>query len=178
VRVVETSSLWGLRRKNTLLTCEECGGSGKVVLLPQCSFCDGRGLIGNESEICRACNGTGRIDSFALVPRTLLRPGVSFERRCDRCVGDTFEIVSAIESRKIVRSWEADESLRHVEAIECVKVKCGRCGNNYEIQLGSELHDEVPADLVAELEELGLNLSFLYQGGSNRRSASPDLRQA
>lgn len=172
VRIIQTSSLFGLKKKETPVTCHRCAGKGETKTLPACSFCDGRGLVGNESEICRACNGTGLIDSFALIPRDLLVPGTEFERRCDRCGEHRFRIEKPIETLKINRSWESEESLRQYEQVEQVGVRCQGCGNSYMIQVDSKLHSVLDETTVAQLEDLGLNLSFLHNQGL-RQQGSP-----
>ena len=171
VRIIQTSSLWGLKKRETPMTCEACGGSGETKTLPVCSFCDGRGLVGNESEICRACNGTGHIDSFALIPRDLLVPGTEFQRRCDRCGEHVFRIEKPLETVKLNRSWEAEESLRQYETIERVGVRCAGCGNSYFIQVDSSFHRPLEESVVAQLEEMGLNLSFLFVGKASQQGS-------
>ena len=94
--VVQTSSLFGLFKKETSTTCQNCQGKGQVVETPMCKSCEGRGLVGNEREICRTCNGTGRADSFSFVPRSKIKKGLVFERRCDLCKANAFEIDSEI----------------------------------------------------------------------------------
>jgi DnaJ-class molecular chaperone len=161
VQIIQTSSLWGLRKRETPVTCEACRGSGESRVLPDCEYCDGRGLVGNENEICRACNGTGHIDAFAMIPRDLLQPGTIFGRRCDSCGNSMFILESGIESYKLNRSWEAEECLRQVEIIERVKVHCSSCPHSYFIQVAPGLHKDLDEAQVAQLEDLGLDMSFL-----------------
>ena len=123
VRMVETSSLFGLIRKQVPLSCEMCSGSGETFFTPTCKYCNGQGLIGNEREICRTCNGVGHWDAFAYIPRELLRAGTLFDRRCDQCDHNRMEIASPIEEFKQVLSWESEEELRSVEICERVKVR-------------------------------------------------------
>lgn len=163
VRIIQTSSLFGLKKRETPTTCDACHGTGEMKSLPLCSFCDGRGLVGNESELCRSCNGTGHIDNFALIPRELLVTGTEFERRCDRCGELSFRIESPLETVKLHRSWEVEESLRQYETIERVGVKCLSCGNKYSIQVDSNFHHKLDQASVTQLEELGLNLGFLFR---------------
>lgn len=163
VRIIQTSSLFGLKKRETPTTCEACNGTGEITSLPLCSLCDGRGLVGNESEICRACNGTGHIDNFALIPRDLLVQGTEFDRRCDRCGEHRFRIEQPLESVRINRSWEAEEALRDYETIERVGVRCVSCGNAYLIQVDEKLHRPLEESVVGQLEAMGLNLSFLFR---------------
>ncbi|MCC7478473.1 hypothetical protein IT575_08415 [bacterium] len=166
IRMIETSSLLGLLKKQVPITCEDCNGKGEVLEIPRCETCGGRGLLGNENEICRTCNGTGHLDSFALIPLELVQPGTTFARHCDRCKNDQFEIVSLKEQHRITRTWEAEEELRKVDIIDRVKVKCTGCSNTYYITVDPRHHLPVPVELIAELENQGLNLSFLYAGRS------------
>lgn len=162
VRMIETSSMFGLVRKQVPVTCEECEGSGYKIQLPGCRFCEGQGLVGNEREICRACNGTGRIDAFGFVPREMLKPGVFFDRRCDKCGEPTFEIVSDIQECKETRSWEREEELRQFDIVEKVKVRCNSCGHNYFIPVNADWHEQLSPELFSDIEDMGINLSFMY----------------
>jgi DnaJ-class molecular chaperone len=163
IRMVQTSSMFGLLRKEIPTTCEECNGNGHVVELPSCPFCEGQGLVGNEREICRTCNGTGRVDAFGFIPRELLRPGTLFARRCDQCSEGTFEIVSNIEEHKMTRSWEREEELRQIEVVERVKVRCSSCGHSYHIPVSPEWHGKLTPEITGNLENMGVNLSFFYE---------------
>jgi len=162
VRMIETSSMFGLVKKQVPVTCDQCEGTGYKVSLPECRFCEGQGLVGNEREICRACNGTGRIDSFGFIPREMLKPGVHFDRRCDQCGSDTFEIMSDVQEFKETRSWEREEELRQVDIVEKVKVRCNACGHNYHIPVNANWHVKVAPELEPEVERQGINLSFMY----------------
>ena len=161
--LVQTSSLFGLFKKEISTTCQNCNGKGLVVETPMCKSCEGRGLVGNEREICRTCNGTGRADSFSFVPRSKIKQGLVFERRCDLCKANAFEIDSEIEQKKITKSWQREEELRQVEIIEQVKVHCTNCGQTYYIPLDQEWHQELSTEMIGDLEELGYNVSFMYQ---------------
>ncbi|MCB1217633.1 hypothetical protein KDL44_09575 [bacterium] len=163
VRMVETSSLFGLIRKQVPLSCEMCSGSGETFFTPTCKYCNGQGLIGNEREICRTCNGVGHWDAFAYIPRELLRAGTLFDRRCDQCDHNRMEIASPIEEFKQVLSWESEEELRSVEICERVKVRCPSCEHSYHIKLDAESHGELTPETVSALEKLGINLGYLYQ---------------
>jgi DnaJ-class molecular chaperone len=163
INVIQTSSLWGLLRKDVPSTCTHCSGHGRVVELAHCGKCDGRGLCGNENEICRSCNGTGKIDSFALIPMSLVRTGTQFHRRCDMCGNGTFTIISDIEQHRITKSWEDAEELRQVELSEKVRVHCNGCPNAYHIEIEPQWHNPLETSDATELEALGLDLSFLYQ---------------
>ena len=162
IRMIETSSMLGLIKKQVPVTCEDCVGKGQVLEIPTCETCAGRGLLGNENEICRTCNGTGHLDSFALIPMELVQVGTVFARHCDRCKNDQFELVEPREQHRITRSWEAEEELRKVDMIERVKVKCTGCANTYYIPVDPRHHQPVPAELIPEIEDHGLSLSFLY----------------
>lgn len=163
VRMVETSSLFGLIRKKIPLNCEMCNGQGTSYITPTCKYCNGQGLIGNEREVCRTCNGIGRWDSFAYIPRELIRVGTMFDRHCDSCDHAKMEIASSIEQYKQTLSWESEEELRTVEQVERVMVRCPNCALQYYIKLDKESHGELTPDLVERLEVLGVNLSYMYQ---------------
>lgn len=163
IRMIETSSMLGLIKKQVPVTCEDCAGKGLILEIPVCETCGGRGLLGNESEICRTCNGTGRIDSFAMIPLELVRTGTVFARHCDQCKNDMFEIVSDPEEHRVTRSWEAEEELRKADIQQRVKVKCTSCSNGYYITVDPRHHQQIPVELIPELEEHGINLSFLYK---------------
>jgi DnaJ-class molecular chaperone len=165
VRIVETSSLFGLMKRQVPTTCDQCNGTGFRVTLPVCEFCEGQGLVGNERDICRACNGTGRIDAFGFIPRAMLKPSLLFERRCDQCGERTFEIISEIEQKKLSRTWEREEELRQVEIVEQVKVRCSSCGQTYYVAVNPGWHQDLVDDEIRDLENIGINLSFMYQRG-------------
>lgn len=163
VCMIETSSFFGLLRKNIPATCDHCNGKGYIVETPACHFCEGQGLVGNERDICRACNGTGKVGTFGFIPRQRLKPGTHFERRCDECGASTFEIVSEVEDFKLTKTWEREEELRQVEILERVKVRCAACGQVYHIPLHKDLHQELSSEDLKALEDLGMNLSFMYK---------------
>ena len=162
IKVIQASSMFGLIKKEIPSSCENCGGKGKVYNIAVCKFCEGQGLVGNESEICRACNGTGKIDVFFFIPREKLKPGVTFNRRCESCGHLNFEIRSGIESIKLTKSWEREEELRQVEMVERVKVRCMNCNNAYYIPVDTETHRELDPQEIAAAERMGMNLSFIY----------------
>jgi len=163
IRMIPTSYLFGLLKREVPASCEHCNGTGYVIEMPPCRFCEGQGLVGNEREICRACNGTGKAGEFAMIPREKLKLGVVFARRCDKCGAGSFEIVTDIETKKLTKSWEREEELRQVEIIEQVKVRCVACGHSYHIPVDPEMHQELSDEDISRLESLGLNLSFMYQ---------------
>jgi hypothetical protein len=173
VLMVQTSAMWGLLSKTVPSPCGTCAGSGHSLALPACKICQGRGLVGNESEICRSCNGTGHIDSFAMIPLELLHPGTQFHRRCDSCGSGEFEIRSEIKSEKLYKTWDDAEEFRQYELVEKVAVSCTRCPNHYEITIDPAYHKVLDSDTAMELENLGLDLTFLYQA----ESAQPAVRQ-
>jgi DnaJ-class molecular chaperone len=163
VLVVQTSSFLGLIKKEVPTSCNYCEGSGQVFEMPSCKFCDGQGLVGNEREICRACNGTGHADSFSFIPRDKLRPGTIFDRRCDQCGARSFEIQTAVEVHKLTKTWEREEELRQVELIERVKVRCVSCNHTYYIPIDKNSHQDMTDETLKTLEDYGMNLSFMYK---------------
>jgi DnaJ-class molecular chaperone len=177
VTMLQTSAMWGLVKRDVPVTCDNCRGSGFLVGLPACTVCTGHGLLGNESEVCRSCNGTGKMDSFALIPTDLLVNGTIFHRRCEQCNNDTFEIRSEIEHHKVFNSWEAIEELRSYELIDRVKVGCTVCNHGYHIQIDPAYHQDIDPDTAIEFERLGLNLNFLYQARPGRPAAQPDAQR-
>jgi hypothetical protein len=176
--MIQTSSMLGLMRRTVPTACGNCGGIGYSVDLPTCKICQARGLVGNESEICRSCNGTGHIDSFAMIPAELLHSGTHFRRRCDKCGDDDFEITSEIKSEKLYKTWESSEELREYELVEKVTVACSGCHNSYAITIDPAYHKVLDNDTTLELERLGIDLSFLYQAGSGRSAAAPEQQPA
>jgi len=162
VVIVQTSSFLGLMKKETASGCSNCGGTGQVVETAPCRFCDGQGLVGNEREICRSCNGTGRADAFGFIPLSRLHVGTHFERRCDKCGSRSFEIVSEIETVKLTKTWEREEELRQVELVERIKVKCASCTQTYHIPIDRTWHQELSSEELRTLEDIGVNLSFMY----------------
>ena len=161
--MIQTSSMFGLLRKEVPATCDHCNGKGYVVEMPSCKVCNGQGLVGNEREICRACNGTGKADSFAFIPRAQLKPGAIFDRRCDKCGGASFEVVSEVEEYKLTKSWEREEELRQIETHERVKVRCTECQHSYFIPVDPEMHKVLSSDELVALEQIGFNISSLHQ---------------
>ena len=93
----------------------------------------------------------------------MIKPGVFFERRCDKCSESSFEIVSNIQEFKETRSWEREEELRQVDVVEKVKVRCTSCGHNYFIPVNPDWHQTLAPELFGEVEDMGISLSFLYQ---------------
>jgi len=150
VAFIQTSSFLGLIRKQVPATCSACGGKGYRLRQPKCNFCDGRGLLGNERDVCRPCNGTGYGDQFRWIPRSELRLGRMFERICSFCRHKVpFEVISPMESRNEVISWEEEESLRKRRKVERVRVECTECHDSYWIELDPEFHSEL-SELTAE----------------------------
>jgi len=166
IRMIQTSSMFGLLKKEVPSTCDHCNGQGYVLDMPTCKFCNGQGLVGNERDICRACNGTGKADSFAFIPRSQLKPGTIFERRCDKCGNATFELMSSVEEYKLTKSWEREEELRQVEMQERVKVRCTECAHTYTIPVDPELHQTLSSEEIVALEQIGVNLGFLNRPGA------------
>lgn len=162
ITMVETSSFLGLIKKQLPSNCNNCNGKGKLFEMPVCSLCEGQGLVGNESELCRACNGNGKVDTFSLIPRERLIPGITFSRRCAECSNNKMEIDSGIETKRLTKSWEKEEELRTVELIEQVKVKCPSCGAGYAIPVDENMHSEMNDKVVSQLENLGIDVSFIY----------------
>jgi RecJ-like exonuclease len=172
--MVQTSSMWGLMKRELPTTCEDCHGQGYTVDIPVCEICDGRGLVGNESEVCRSCNGTGKVDSFALIPLALLIPSTHFQRRCEQCGSDFFELRTPVQQKKIYRSWDPVEELREYELVDTVSVACTQCGNAYDIQVDPKYHQPLDPDAAAEFERLGLNLGYMYQPRAQAPSESAE----
>jgi hypothetical protein len=171
--MIQTSSMLGLLHRTVPTPCATCAGTGHLIQLPVCHVCDARGLVGNESEICRSCNGTGHIDAFALIPLELIKPGVNFQRRCDKCGNEQFQIRTPVEQQKLYKTWDAAEELRQYELVERVRVSCSRCPNAYEITIDPLFHQAINVDDQQEIERLGIDLSFLYQGQSASPAAPP-----
>jgi DnaJ-class molecular chaperone len=137
------SKFFGLVKTQVAYQCNKCNGTGKVRGEPYCPVCDSAGLIGNEREICRTCNGTGAGDSFRHIPRASLISGTTFNRRCDRCKAETLhEIVSDIETRAITTTWEKNELIRAKEEFERIKIECTMCGRSYHARLDKYYHSE------------------------------------
>lgn len=163
IKTIQSSSFLGLIKKEIPATCEQCNGQGRVFEMSNCTFCEGQGLVGNESEICRACNGTGKVDGFSFIPKGKLKNGIAFNRRCESCGNNEFEIVGEIETVKLTKSWEREEELRQIEYVERVKVRCISCRNTYHIPIDKEQHQELTEDQIALLTKMGVNLAFMYE---------------
>src|SRR5688500_5011923 len=175
VQMIQTSSMLGLLHRMVPAPCGTCGGAGQSIGLPACKICIGRGLVGNESEICRSCNGTGHVDAFALIPADLLHTGTHFKRRCDSCGNDDFEVKSEVQSAKLYKTWDSAEELREFELVEKVAVACTRCPNHYDITIDPSYHKVIDSETAEELERLGIDLTFLYQGGPGQPRAAQEL---
>ena len=178
VQMIQTSSMLGLLHRTVPAPCGTCGGNGHSVSLPVCKICQGRGLVGNESEICRSCNGTGHVDAFALIPLELLHTGTHFQRRCDMCGSDDFEIRSEIKQEKLYMTWDDAVELRQYELVERIAVACTRCPNKYDITIDPAYHKMIDSDTAQELERLGVDLNFLYQSENAPLAARPEQPQA
>jgi len=140
---IETSSFFGIVKKQIPASCPSCNGRGYILKEPPCKFCNGEGLVGNEREICRVCNGTGYGDEFRWIPRNRLVPGNTFNRVCSVCQKRTvFEILTPIEEYTTYLSWEADVDLRRKRVAERVKVACRECGDSYYIDIDPDFHQE------------------------------------
>lgn len=144
---IEQKSFLGLVRKSILIQCPDCAGSGKIFIKPKCSTCDGRGLLGDASQICPACNGTGYHDDFGLIPRADIKPGKKFKRRCPNCQSNSwFEILSDIDRKEKIISWEADESLRQREYYDQVEINCTSCNYKYAVPIDKNYHHPIGSD--------------------------------
>jgi hypothetical protein len=163
VVVLHTKALFGLMNKDVPSSCTECGGKGSSWELEQCPICEGQGLVGNESEICRACNGTGHADTFAFVPRELLQAGLEFQRRCEKCGNPHFKLTTGLIQHKVVKSWDALEELRQVEFQDACEVACTSCGHKYMIPVDPKWHRQLDEEIYRVLEDRGIDLSFMYQ---------------
>lgn len=162
VVILQSRALFGLMTKETPTTCTDCGGKGATWELAQCRFCKGQGLIGNESEVCRSCNGTGHADTFSFIPREQLRSGVEFHRRCEKCGNHSFRLRGGLQQIKVIKSWDAHEELRQVEFQDACEVECTQCAHHYSIPVDAQWHQELESDQYAVLEDRGIDLSFLY----------------
>lgn len=149
-----TTKFFGLVKNEVAYACTECEGRGRVRGEPFCPVCDGAGLIGNERELCRTCNGTGTGDEFRHVPRGMLSEGNTFSRRCDKCKAETLhEFVTDIETKVITTTWEKDEWKRQKDEFERIKIECSVCGQSYYAKLDKYFHSE--AGYVAPGDEEG-----------------------
>jgi hypothetical protein len=110
-----------------------------------CSYCGGRGLLGNESDICRLCNGTGTADGFSSIALSELVPGTEFIRRCNECGADQFEIVGELEAVRSQKSWDLEEELREYEISERIRVRCLKCANSYFVPVNRAVHAQTGA---------------------------------
>jgi hypothetical protein len=178
VQMIQTSSMLGLVHRSVPTACGTCAGTGFSTTLPTCKICQGQGLVGNESEICRSCNGTGHVDAFALIPAELLRAGIHFHRRCDHCGTDDFEVRSEIKREKMYKTWDDAEELRQFDYVERIAVACTRCSNHYDITIDPAYHKAIDSETAMELERLGLDLSFLFQAGIVPPAALQERPQA
>jgi len=141
---IETSSFFGIIRKQIPTSCPACAGKGFTLKEPPCKFCNGEGLVGNEREVCRVCNGTGYGDEFRWIPRNKLVPGTTFNRVCAVCKKRTvFEIVTPIEEYTTITSWHVDESMRERAIGERVRVRCRECGDSYYVDIDPDFHQEL-----------------------------------
>jgi len=151
ISFIETSSFLGLIKKQVPISCPTCGGKGYTLRPTPCKYCDGRGLIGNEKAVCRVCNGTGKADEFAWVPRSKLVPGTMFPRVCTFCRTRTsHEILTEVVVKERTVSWEEEDSLRQVHREEQVRVRCTECDDTYWLIVDPEAH---PEELTPEMEE-------------------------
>jgi RecJ-like exonuclease len=135
-----TSAFFGLLRRTIELPCALCRGQGKALTRASCSYCGGRGLLGNESDICRLCNGTGIADEFSAIGLSELAPGRQFRRRCNKCGGDRFEISGPIETTREPTAWDLEAELREYETSERIRVQCLDCTNTYLVPVDRASH--------------------------------------
>jgi RecJ-like exonuclease len=142
VRTATSSSFLGLLKRTHNEHCQLCRGLGRVLVHARCEHCEGRGLIGNESETCHTCNGTGKLDEFSEIPRASLTPGTEFERHCEGCDGRTFRIAGSVTRQRTAVSWDIIDELRQFETRETVKVQCVSCSRAYDITLHKAAHRE------------------------------------
>ena len=143
VQYYSVKRFFGLIKEQVAYACTSCGGSGKIKGEPYCPICDGAGLIGNERELCRTCNGTGTGDGFRHMPRAQLVTGNTFSRRCDKCKAESLhEFSSDIETQVITTTWEKDELKRLKEEFERIKIECSVCGQSYYAKLDKYYHSE------------------------------------
>jgi DnaJ-class molecular chaperone len=148
------TKLFGLVKNQVAYQCQKCGGTGKIRGEPSCPICDGAGLIGNEREICRTCNGTGSGDGFRHIPRQSLVQGTTFSRRCERCKAETLhEFVSDIETKVITTTWEKNEWERSKDEFERIKIECTMCGRSYFARLDKYYHTDEGPNFDKVIEE-------------------------
>lgn len=138
----QTSTLFGLLRRRVTAPCALCCGQGRVRARATCRYCGGRGLLGNESEICRLCNGTGNLDEFSKLTLNELVPGVTFRRRCEKCDSGLFEIAQDIEAVRQATSWAIEEELRDYETSERIRIRCLQCANSYLVPVDRTVHEQ------------------------------------
>jgi RecJ-like exonuclease len=160
-KIVELSGIKRLFFGAQTEPCQVCHGNGRVLVHAVCSQCHGHGLIGGSRHTCRTCNGTGKLDSFSELPRSLMVPGTRFTRRCESCAGSTFELrcpigrtgpqianchlctpCSAVSEQRIAVSWHFDDDLREYEDRHAVEVACVDCGLTYNVTLDKTAHAE------------------------------------
>lgn len=143
VHYYEVKKFFGLIKNEVAYTCTSCNGMGNVSGEPYCPICEGAGLIGNERELCRTCNGTRTGDEFRKVLRKDLVQGNTFLRKCEKCKAETLhEFLAGIESKVITTTWEVNEWERSKETFERIKIECTMCGENYRAPLDQYYHSE------------------------------------
>ncbi len=153
---IETSSFFGMVKKQIPASCSACGGKGTVLKEPPCKFCNGEGLIGNEREICRVCNGTGYSDAFRWIPRNKLVPGTRFNRICSVCRSETIhEVITPIETIKITPRWE-EEMVSATMVRERVRVICTACSDSYYVDVDPDFHKEETDEVRDYLLDRGI----------------------
>ncbi len=139
-----------------------------MLRMPECKYCGGRGLVGNDNAVCRVCNGTGTGDDFAWVPRSELLPGKTFQRVCQICrQPTTHELLTGIVQSEKTTSWEEEAGLRQTSTVDRVQVRCTECDDTYWITVDPDMH---PEEVTPEMED------YL----AHQRSASdlgPEIRQ-
>ena len=141
-------ALLGLIQRNASATCSLCHGQGRVLTRVSCSNCGGRGLLGNEQQLCRLCNGTGKLDGFSEIPCEELKPGTTFIRSCDKCDGEVFEIAGDVEAIKVQKSWGLEAELQEYEIREQIRIRCLQCANGYYVPINEAIHNKSEADQV------------------------------
>jgi DnaJ-class molecular chaperone len=167
ISFIESTAFLGLIKKQVPINCPGCRGKGYALKMPTCKYCHGRGLIGNEREICRVCNGTGTGDDFAWVPHSRLLAGNTFQRVCAVCRRKTVhEILTDIVQQATTVTWEEEESLRKTQTTERVQVRCSQCSDTYWITVNPDMH---PDEITPEMEEFIALQSRLSEGGAELR---------
>lgn len=139
---MQMSSFFGIVKKQIPMSCSTCGGKGYILKEPPCKFCNGEGLVGNEREVCRVCNGTGYSDEFRWIPRRKLTKGTTFQRVCSICKRKTIhEILTEIETVKVVPRW-SEGNAEKAFLRERVKVGCRECHDSYYVDIDPDFHKE------------------------------------